>query len=106
LDDEQGLSPGADLAGEQHQQRTIRRDHRRMLDTPARHVQLLAQEGVVREQLPPGAQQIRPRTRQMRCRWPHPEARAERLSRPDDEPTQLTTAPAKQQHEHAPYRVH
>jgi hypothetical protein len=54
-DDERGLPPGADPAGEQHQERPVRWRHSRALDAPLQHEQLLAQERVLGEQLRPAA---------------------------------------------------
>jgi len=47
LDDEEGLPPGADPAGEQHQERAVHRRCGRAFDAPPQHEQLLAEEGVL-----------------------------------------------------------
>ena len=56
LDDEKDPPPDADPAGEQHQERAIRRRHGRVLDTPPQHEQLLAQQRVLSQQLRAAAQ--------------------------------------------------
>jgi len=47
LDEEEGLPPGADMPGEQHQERPIRGRHDRALDAATQHEQLPAEEGVL-----------------------------------------------------------
>ena len=78
-DEEQGLPPGADPAREQHQERAIRRRHHRALDAPTRHEQLLAEHGVLGEQLRPAPHHIGPGTGCLRQRQrPRPEGCAAR----------------------------
>ena len=98
LDEEQGLPPGADPAGAQHQERPLRRCHGRALDAPAQHHRLLTPERVLGEHLPPGAHQVRPGPRQVRRRRPRPEARGAGLPHRSEAPDQPTTTPAQPQH--------
>ena len=107
LDARQGLPPGADAPGEQHQERPIRPRHGGARDAAPLHEQVLTQEGVLGEQLRPAAQQVRPRP----CRVCHhrrsrPEARAEGVPHTGDECGRPTTAPAKQHQAFAPPQSH
>jgi len=93
LDNEEAASPGVNLAGEQHQERAIRRRHGRALDTPAQHEQLLAEEGILGEQLRPAAQQVRPHSRRVRRHHgPRPEVATADMPHAGDDRGQSTMA--------------
>ncbi len=95
LDEEQGRAPGADPAGEEHQERPIRWPHVRTFDAPTQHEQSLAQEGVLGEQLRPTPHQVSTDTGRMRQRLrPRPEACTERVTQPGTERQQPMTATA------------
>ncbi len=95
LDEEQCLPSDAGPAGEEHQERPIRRCHGRPLDAPTQVDELLAQEGVLDEQRRSPTQQVSPRPHRLgRRRW-RPEARGERVAHAGHEPQQSTTALAK-----------
>jgi len=99
LDDEQGLPPGTNPAGQQHQERAVRWRRNRARDAPAQHEQLLAQERVLGEQLRPAAHQVCPDPRRVcRHRRPYPEAATECVPHAGDEPDQPTAAPTHDHH--------
>ena len=103
-DEEQRLPPGADAAGEQHQERPIGPRYGRALDVAAQHDQLLAQERILGEQLRPSPQQVCPGPRRVRHRRrPRPQARAESAAHSGDDPDQATAAPANESHGRTPH---
>ncbi len=103
LDEEQGLPPGADAAREQHQERQIRPRHGHTLDAAAQHQQLLAQQGVLGEQLRPTPHQIGPGPGHMRhCQRPCPEVCFERAAQPGTDPQQPTAASGNETHRRTP----
>jgi len=108
LDDEEGLPPGAGPAGEQHQERAIRRRRGRALDPTAQHDQLVAQEGVLGEQLRPATQQVGTSARRVRPhRRPRPEAGAQGVPHSGNNSGEPPTAPTHDHHQVvAPYSAH
>ncbi len=97
LDEEQGLAPGADPAGAEHQERPIRWPHVRTFDAPTQHEQLLAQEGVLGAQLRPTSHQVSTGTGRLRQRQrPRPAACTERVTQPGTERQKPMTATAKE----------
>ncbi len=83
LDDQQGLPPGADAARQQHQHRPICMRHDWARHATAQYQELLAQQGVLGEQLRPAPHHIGPGPGRMRERQrPRPQACAERATHP------------------------
>jgi len=79
LDEQQGPPPGADAARQQYQHRPIGARHDRARHAEAQHQRLLAQQGVLGEQLRPAPYHVSPGPDRMRQRQrPRPETGAER----------------------------
>jgi hypothetical protein len=108
LHDEEGVPPGADPPGQQDQERAVRRRDGRTPDAASQHDHLLAQHGVLGEQLRPTPQEIRAGPGGVRCRWSHPAAAAERASHACSDPGQPLAAPRQKHHQNynLPHSAH
>jgi hypothetical protein len=95
LDDDEGVPPGADSAGEQHQERAVGRRHGRALHAAAQHDHLVAEEGVLGGQLGPTPQEVRADPCGVRRHGPSPEVAPEGVPYAGDGPRQPLAVPSQ-----------
>jgi len=105
LDEEEGLPPSANPHGEQHEERPIRPRHCRARDAAAQDQHLLAQQGVLGEELCSAPQQIAPGPGRV---YPdhrsRPQVGAQGVPHARDEAGQSTTARPPNHHHSIPPR--
>ncbi len=100
LHEEEGVSPSADVPGEQHQQRPIRPRQGGGRYATAQDQQLLTQQGILGEQLRPAPQQSAAGPRHVRpSHRPRPAVGAEGTPQRRDETSQPAVARASK-HSH------
>jgi len=106
LDDQQGLLPGPDATGEQHQERPIGRCATRALDAAPQYEELAAQEGILGEEGGPTAHEVGERARRNRRFGGSRRGEQALPKRAGEGSSELgTTAEEASQHREAPHRV-
>jgi len=99
---EEGLTPGADPADEQHQERAVGRRHARALRAAAQDDDLVAEERILGEQLRATPQQVRAHPSAVRRRWSRPDAVAEGVPYTRADRGQALAASSQKHHQAIP----